>query len=179
MCCKVLKVEDLGKPGGVMCSHCAQGAGCQIYDSRPQECRLFYCRFLHDPSLREEWRPSKSRIVVAVAPDRQRIAAHVDPERPGAWRREPFYSTFKAWARELASQPDRVGQMYVAIGKRTIVILPDRNVDVGIVEDDEIVITKKSYGARGLSYEAIKIKREQAAELLRDAQTGARDGSAL
>ena len=170
---------DIGKPAGVPCTHCIEGKGCRIYHTRPEECRLFNCRFLHDPSLREEWRPSKSRIVVVVTPDRQRIAAHVDPERPGAWRREPFYSQFKAWARELASQPDRVGQMYVAIGKHTIVILPDRNVDVGIVEDDEIVITKKSYGARGLAYEAIKIKREQAAELLRDAQTGARDGSAL
>jgi hypothetical protein len=133
---------------------------------------LFQCRFLQDPSLREEWRPSKSRIVVTVTPDRQRIAAHVDPERPGAWRREPFYSTFKTWARELASQSDRIGQMYVAIGKHTIVILPDRNVDVGIVEDDEIVITKKDRGPRGLTYDAIKMTREQAAALMEQAGHG-------
>jgi hypothetical protein len=166
LCCKVLKVEGLGKPAGAQCAHCTVGSGCGIYNTRPQECRLFNCRFLEDAALREEWRPSKSKIVVTVTSDRQRIGAHVDPDRPGAWRREPFYSTFKSWARDLASHPDRVGQMYVAIGKHMIVILPDRNVDVGIVEDDEIVITKKAHGEKGLTYEAIKIKREEATKLL-------------
>jgi hypothetical protein len=52
-------------------------------------------------------------------------------------------------------------------------------VDVGIVEDDEIVITKKSYGASGLTYQAIKIKREQVADFIGDAKTGARDGSTV
>ena len=41
LCCRVLAVVDIGKPAGAPCAHCAEGKGCRIYDSRPQECRLF------------------------------------------------------------------------------------------------------------------------------------------
>lgn len=160
LCCTVLAVEEIGKPPNTACLHCVEGRGCQIYESRPNRCRLFNCHFLENPKLREEWRPSKSRIVLAVSPDGLRIGAHVDPRRPGAWRREPFYSTLKAWAREALSRPSRLGQVYVTIGTQTIVILPDRNVDLGMVEKDEIVLTKRNETPAGPSYEVFKIRRD-------------------
>ena len=126
--------------------------------------------------LREEWRPSKSRIMLAVTSNRQRIVAYVDQERPGAWRREPFYSTLKAWARDALARPGEMGQVLVCIGNRTIVILPDRNVDLGVVESDELVVTGPRKGPNGVVLEAFKIKRDdpRAASLLGRNETPAR-----
>ena len=160
LCCKLLAVQEIQKPAWTLCTKCDEGQGCRIYDARPAQCRLFNCHFLTNSGLREQWRPSKSRIVVVVAADGMRIGAHVDPDRPGAWRREPFYSTLKEWARKAAQTPGLLGQVLVSIGKHTIVILPDRNVDVGSVEDDEVVITEALPGPSGLLLDAFKIKRD-------------------
>ena len=158
-CCKLLAVKEIDKPAGTPCRHCEEGRGCQIYSTRPKACRAFNCYFLTNPKLREEWRPSKSRIVLVVDPDGQCIAAYVDPERPGAWRREPFYSMLKSWAKDALSRPGQMGQVLVCIGKRTFVIFPDRNVDMGEVESDEIVVTRASPGPRGVELQALKMKR--------------------
>src|SRR6185436_14463741 len=142
LCCKLLAVQEINKPPATLCAHCEEGQGCRIYGTRPKQCRLFNCYFLTNKDLREQWRPSKSRIVLVVTPDRTRIGSHVDPERPGAWRREPFYSTLKKWSREALMRAQQIGQVLVSIGKQTIVIFPDRNVDLCIVESDELVITE-------------------------------------
>ena len=140
--------------------HCDPDDRCGIYDLRPKSCRLFNCYFLTNLKLREEWRPSRSKIVVVLHPDGLRIGAHVDPTRPGAWRREPYYSTLKRWARQAVATPGILGQVLVSVGKHTIVILPDRNVDVGIVEDDEVVITEGKPGPKGLSLNVFKTRRD-------------------
>ncbi len=160
MCCELLAVQEINKPANTLCPHCDEGQGCRIYDLRPKQCRLFNCHFLTNPKLREEWRPSRSRIVLVVTPDGQRIGAYIDPKRPDAWRREPFYSTLKSWARDALTRQEQMGQVLVCIGKRTFVIFPDRNVDIGVVEDDELVITRALNGARGVTLEAFKIKRD-------------------
>ena len=46
LCCKVVGVAELKKPADVWCGHCNKAKGCKIYDTRPQECRTFYCLFL-------------------------------------------------------------------------------------------------------------------------------------
>jgi hypothetical protein len=178
LCCKLLAVHEIEKPPGRLCAHCEEGRGCRIYAARPDSCRSFNCYFLTNPKLHEEWRPSKSRIVLAVSPDGLRIGAHVDPERPGAWRREPFYSTLKAWAKDALEHRERIGQVFVSIGQRTIVIFPDRNVDVGIVESDEVVVTERREGPEGIAYEVFKMRRDdpRAAIALGEIENGARNG---
>jgi hypothetical protein len=166
LCCKLLAVQEIEKPRGIVCAHCDEGRGCRIYESRPKQCRLFNCYFLTNSRLREQWRPSKSRMVVVVSPDGLRIAANVDPDRPGAWRREPFYSTLKEWSRKAVERPGIIGQVLVSIGKHTVVVLPDRNIDVGIVEDDEVVFTEGKVGPKGLSLDAFKIKRDDPRAIL-------------
>jgi len=58
--------------------------GCNIYDSRPAGCRKFLCTFLMDDRLPEDWRPSKSKIVLVIENDGYRRVAHLDPDRPAA-----------------------------------------------------------------------------------------------
>src|SRR5262249_50752592 len=33
LCCKVMEVKEIAKPGGKWCAHCKTGTGCGIYDS--------------------------------------------------------------------------------------------------------------------------------------------------
>lgn len=42
-CCKTHMVQELGKPIGAWCTHCARGVGCLIYEKRPQGCIDFSC----------------------------------------------------------------------------------------------------------------------------------------
>ncbi len=50
-----------------------------------------------------------------------------DVENPGAWRREPYESQFRTWARELASRQQFVG---VRCGARTTLLLADSEVEL-------------------------------------------------
>ncbi len=157
LCCKILSVEALQKPQGQWCKHCDVGVGCRIYDERPSQCRDFYCGFLTLQELSETWRPSKSKIVLVAELDGNRIAAYVDPGRVDAWRAEPFYSKLKEWA--IAWAPGRK-QVVVLLGRRAIVILPDRDVDLGSVADDELIVTQERSTQFGVTWDALKIKKD-------------------
>lgn len=76
-------------------------------------------------------------MVIVLDNDGNRLAIHVDPAVPNAWREQPFYADIKQWARLVASGK----QVVVCIGTRHIVILPDEDVDLGPVADDERVVT--------------------------------------
>ena len=75
LCCKVLGIEEIGKPKQTWCPHCDKGKGCRIYDSpaKPQECTAYTCLWLatqsfEDPTLRlpESVRPDRTRVVVDI-----------------------------------------------------------------------------------------------------------------
>jgi hypothetical protein len=168
----LLRVVELDKPAGIWCTHCDTGKGCKIYAERPAECRQFHCGFLRSPDLKEEWRPSRCRIVLRSEFDTNRLIAQVDPERPGVWKREPFHSKLREWARNAV--PLR-RQVLVCIDKRTIVILPDRDVDLGIIGDDELIVTQETRGPSGLRLDALKMRRDdpRAAQV----QSKRRDGA--
>ncbi len=93
------------------------------------------------------------------------MAVHIDPDRPDCWRREPYYSQLKKWARKSA---EKRLQVVVYIRNRAIVILPDKDVDLGTVENDELIITQPHRNRRGqivLNAEKIKKDDPRAAKL--------------
>ena len=89
-----------------MCEHAEPGrpgGACTIYESRPDECRIFRCLWLisqedeDKKSLPIELRPDNSHIVFAGVAVNGEIcengtAAHIDPKYPDAWREEPVNS---------------------------------------------------------------------------------------
>jgi hypothetical protein len=161
-------IAAIGKPVGKWCGHCAIGQGCKIYDSRPADCRKFLCAFLMDDRLPEDWRPSKSKIVLVIENDGYRRVAHVDPDRPAAWRAEPYYSTLKAWATAGASSHL---QILVCIGRRTIVVLPHKDVDLGIIAEDERIVTREVRNAFGqIELDVLKAKPDDPSAAASDAR---------
>ncbi|HLY57275.1 MAG TPA: hypothetical protein VKS60_17050 [Stellaceae bacterium] len=161
LCCKVLPVPELDKPQGVWCSNCKPGGGCLIHPIRPQVCRGFFCGYLTVDNLGEEWKPERCRFVIMGELDGSRIGIHVDPDRPDAWRREPFYSRFKEWAARAV--PIR-GQVVVWVQRRITVIFPDRDVDLGILGEDEHVVTTQLPTAHGVILDAVKRKNDNPAD---------------
>lgn len=155
LCCKVLSIGELDKPQGEWCRHCKVGVGCSIYDARPKECSGFYCGYLTWPETDERWFPASSKMVIVSELDGGRIAIHVDPTRPTAWRVEPYYSTIKGWA--YCAAPDMV-QVVVCIGNRAIVILPEEDVDLGPIAPDERIITGEIRDGGGMRLRAMKLK---------------------
>ena len=157
LCCKLLAIEELNKPRNQWCKLCDAGRGCRTYDSRPHECREFNCGFLTLPQLGSAWYPQAAKLIVCPEPGGHTIFVHVEPSRPDAWRREPFFSKIKLWAREAANSQ---GQVIVCVGQKKIVVLPDSEVDLGIVEDDEIVVTEQSLNAGSIQLRPFKMKRD-------------------
>jgi hypothetical protein len=129
LCCKVSRVATLEKPAGKWCQHCAPGRGaCMIHADRPSECRNFYCSWLLSPELGPEWRPLNCKMVLIRRP--HQILLLVDPSHSSAWREEPYYTSLKAWARAgVVANPRQ--QVLVYIKDRVIIVLPNKEVDLG------------------------------------------------
>jgi hypothetical protein len=139
LCCKVMGVEALAKPPGVLCAHCIVGQGCGIHATRPDNCRTFFCYYLQNAELDIRWKPSTANLCMAFEPGR--MVAYVDEAHPDTWRGEPYFGQLRAWA---AQNLPRGWQVVVAIGARRIAILPDGAVDLGIVPVGATITVRRS-----------------------------------
>lgn len=157
LCCKVMGVEELDKPRGTWCQHCVPGSGCKVYAERPPSCRAFHCGYLTWKMLGEHWLPARSKMVVVLDSDGDRIAIHVDSSRPTAWRGQPYYGEIKQWARDSARD---LRQVVVIIGDRSIVILPDEDVDIGVTSADERIVLGEVVENGRLKLRAMKMRAD-------------------
>jgi hypothetical protein len=141
LCCKVFSVIELSKPAGQWCIHSVRGGGCGIHASRPHVCRQFYCSWLIDPNLGPEWKPEVARFVLSADPKYQALMLMADPGMPLAWKREPYYSTLKKFSQVFFPLNNKV---LVNLSGRITVILPDRDVPIGVmVPGEEIVLWRE------------------------------------
>lgn len=129
MCCKLPLIVELNKPPGVWCPHAIRGKGCGAYDTRPEVCRVFSCNWLGQPNLDDAWRPDRCGFILHTRTDAM-LSVLVEPSKPDAWRRQPYYAQLRAWAQE-AMDAGHGGLVVVSIGPRMIVVLPHRDVDLG------------------------------------------------
>jgi len=137
MCCRVLDIAVLGKAAGTQCRHCVTGGGCGIYAERPAVCGEFYCGYLALPFVHARWFPDACGMMIYPDAAHKRLAVHVDPARPDAWRAAPFHADLRQWA----AAADKMGfQVYVAVGRRIIAILPHEDVDLGPFGDEDRLV---------------------------------------
>jgi hypothetical protein len=128
LCCKVLVIPELDKPKDKWCPNFAPGTGCRVYAERPTSCRNFVCRWLVDPTLGPEWKPSLCKMVLDVKPGM--LVVHADPAVSKPWRAEPYNSILKT----LAVQGLTSGTVVMVMERnRCIAILPDREEDLGVI----------------------------------------------
>jgi len=78
-CCKTLRIAELKKFAGVLCQHCTEGAGCQIYDDRPSVCRGYNCGWKRLQFLGDEWRPDRCGILIGLVEKGEGIPAGFPP----------------------------------------------------------------------------------------------------
>jgi hypothetical protein len=147
LCCKVYSIRELSKPAGQWCTHCVRGTGCAIHPTRPPSCRDFFCSWLVDPNLGPEWKPEVSRFVLSADAVHRAIMVSVDPGRPLAWKRAPYYAVLKQFSEAFFRIDQKV---LVNLTGHITVLLPDRDVPLGrIGPADEIAIWREgaAYGA--------------------------------
>lgn len=131
LCCKLLAVEELGKPMSQWCAHLKPGAGCGIYETRPHSCRTFECVWLMDPEMPHRFRPDQTKVVLDQDPEGLWLIARCDPANPGAWRRNPMYAALKTFATEHWGK----GKLALAVaGRHTWVITPKADIDLGEID---------------------------------------------
>jgi hypothetical protein len=74
LCCRLLPVSGIDKPGGVRCRHqrfkTSGNAGCAVYrkEGFPGECALWSCQWLVVPTL-DVPRPDHAHYVIDIVPD--------------------------------------------------------------------------------------------------------------
>jgi hypothetical protein len=69
---------------------------------------------MENATLGEEWRPSKSRIMLMGADGGKTLLAVVDPDRPDAWRKSPYFENLQAWSAKL--------RIVINVGTRQFVV---------------------------------------------------------
>lgn len=151
LCCKLPPIEKhqvttghwFEKKAGKWCEFCKPGTGgCKIYDSRPEVCSKYLCMWLTNSELGPEWYPQKSKIVLSPEHEGNRLTIYVDPAVPNRWREEPYYSQIKHWGRTGFEQQF---QVLIYIGYRVIAVLPNKEVDLGICNPDDHIMTGEIY----------------------------------
>jgi hypothetical protein len=158
LCCKVYSVEELKKPRGKWCVHSGRRGGCTFHAQRPFVCRQFFCSWRLDPNLGPEWKPEVCRFVLSADGAYQALMVTVDPGMPRAWKREPYYSMLKRFSEVFFRQDKKV---MVSIDGHITVILPDRDVPLGLIRPGEEIRIWRN----GLTYGAMLRRDWERAQL--------------
>ncbi len=158
LCCKLIGCIELNKPMGQWCPHCLKSSGCSIYDTRPNECRSFNCEWLTSANFGDEWQPIRSKMVICHMRESgtSKLVFHVDPGSPLSWKNEPYYRQLKRLARNGLEYN---GIVTINVGKRVFVVLPDKDVDLGICDVDDKIAIRKSWN--GLAWDTEVYKGHQ------------------
>jgi hypothetical protein len=67
VCCESLKIDwpDLKKEADVLCRH-NTGRGCNIYDTRPDGCKTWFCLWRRIGALPDAMRPDRCGLLISI-----------------------------------------------------------------------------------------------------------------
>lgn len=99
-CCIVFEVKDVNKAFGEPCKHISRtpdGAGCGIYETRPDTCQRYVCLWLDSQrrpevtSFGENMRPDVTKCVLGWpwGIDRETLFVYPYPGYDDAWKKPP------------------------------------------------------------------------------------------
>jgi hypothetical protein len=116
-----------------------------------------------EPGLGPEWKPDRAKFALLKSAGGRHLTVFADPGNPLAWRRSPYYENLKHWAAQGVRNTADLHLVDVMIGPRCIVILPERDVEIGELGPDEMIHLACKPTAAGLIIEASKIRRTSTA----------------
>jgi hypothetical protein len=155
LCCTVFELEDFEKKAGQDCHHSradqqSLGGSCSIWGLHPQTCQTFKCLWLKHDDLDGLWRPDASGFVMTS--EGSTVYIDVDPVRPDAFLREPYYSQFKQWAEVMpkGEGPNTEGRIIVRHQDRLCVITPDEDLHIRAPKRNERLETGMEWSLFGL-----------------------------
>lgn len=155
LCCKLVAVESLSKPAYTRCEFMQAGGGCAIYGSHPSDCQAFSCGWLDIDALGEEWRPNRCGFLIRVEMAAKLLCIDVDPDRPDAWRHDPFHAVIKEWSQMAWTQQ---GQVMVYVGLQAWAVFPEQDLHIGHYAPGEDLM---------VGYQRTKLHRRPIARLTR------------
>lgn len=65
LCCRVLEIQALDKPAGLLCRH-NTGSGCRIYPERPEACARWHCLWRRIGALPDALRPDRCGVMFSL-----------------------------------------------------------------------------------------------------------------
>jgi hypothetical protein len=144
LCCKLMFVPELNKPADVMCSYAAAGKGCTIHERRPGFCHQYFCGWRLDPNIDALWKPEISGFLLSINLYYGALMVMVDPERPLAWKMQPYHGRLREWSARAFKENKRIVAM---VAGEATVVLPDRDVPIGrLGQGDEIALSTDGSG---------------------------------
>lgn len=154
LCCKVFDVPAVQSVAGQWCRHTLAGRGCGIHASRPDHCRSFHCLWMTEEWLGPEWKPDRAKMVLSLDPESRSMNVQIDPGQANAWKREPYYGQLKRWA--AASLPLK-RHVLIHVNKTTTVVLPDRDVALGVFEPGDRLVSRERQTPGGMTADVEKV----------------------
>jgi hypothetical protein len=161
LCCKVFNVVEIGKAAGKWCSHCKPGRGCKIHDNLPNECAVFNCLWKTEPTMSMHWKPDQAKMVLTVHPETHNIQVVVDPGLPSAWTRQPYHGQLRGLSKSNMANGHLV---VVFVNELATLILPDQDVELGVLTREQVVSVTQQIGPDGGFYEVKIFNRRTTAE---------------
>lgn len=150
MCCKLGAIKEVEKKDGEWCQHCSTRQRCDIYTTRPEVCRTYFCYYMLS-TLGEEWRPTKCKFMISMMINGS-VQVSVDPARPDAWKKEPYFSSMRQWAAQR--------RVVVLVGLHAFAVYPDRIDDLGMLGDDYFLAEKSEPTPAGIVKRTVKVHRK-------------------
>ncbi len=149
LCCKLPSIAELNKPQGKWCRHAKPGKGCENYPNRPTPCRGFYCIWTWDERLGPEWHPSEAKFYLYLKANGN-VVLMADPSAPLAWRQPKYYQTLIQASASLLAKNN---SMRVICGKRSLFLLPDREINIPSQDEGKNVSLRVVRKLGDISYE--------------------------
>ena len=124
---------------------------------------MFICQWMLAADLGPEWKPDRAKFAMLKSAGGRHLTVFADPGSPSAWRRSPYYENLKHWAAQGVRNTADLHLVDVMIGPRCVVILPDREVEIGELGPGEMIHLACKSTPAGPLIEAFKIKHTPAA----------------
>lgn len=126
LCCKLPKVDEIGKPMGEWCAHCRPGldGACSIFGApeRPKICGEYLCVWRLSEML-PELRPDRCGFILDTTEgDPNTIRVLVRPDRPDAYRT----GIGGRYLRKLQASGVRIVVVFSPTKRRILTTLADR-----------------------------------------------------